>query len=107
MVLIFGWAVGVGHTRGEYPACLTPFPPPTGQGWRWWYLQSQSDYWHHCRPQLVNMQNVTHYTMEDVTIQDSPFWSFTARGLKDALFERVRVHTTRCGFGEAVSNFAF
>ena len=49
------------------------------------------------------MQNVTSYTMQDVTMQDSPFWTFTARGLKDALFERVKVHTTRCGFDQAVS----
>lgn len=45
--------------------------------------------------------------MANITVQDSPFWTITGRGLRGALFEGVRVHTTACGYGSAPNTDGF
>ena len=91
-----------------------------GQGWRWWPLRNDTthgDYWHDCRPKLVEFGaprtdwsvggGVTDLVMAGVTVKDSPFWSITGRWLKNARFSGVRVTTTGCGYDEAPNTDGF
>jgi len=89
-----------------------------GQGWRWWPLKndtSHGEYWHNCRPKLMSFgqMNVTKYGsvanlhVSGVTLQDSPFWTLTGRGLRNATFRSVIVTTRGCGYNEAPNTDGF
>ena len=88
-----------------------------GQGWRWWPLRLRpGDYWHNCRPSLVEFGRrapsyggfgVSNITVRGVTLKDSPFWTFSGRGMKGALISRVSVYTTGCGYLEAPNTDGF
>eukprot|EP00730_Choanoeca_flexa_P016787 TRINITY_DN8000_c1_g2_i1.p1 TRINITY_DN8000_c1_g2~~TRINITY_DN8000_c1_g2_i1.p1 ORF type:complete len:429 (+),score=68.14 TRINITY_DN8000_c1_g2_i1:1-1287(+) len=83
-----------------------------GQGWRWWpYRNKPGDYWHNCRPSLVEfgakagntstapiLENIN---VSGVTLKDSPFWTLSARGLRNAVFDRVKVTTSGCGYSQS------
>ena len=90
-----------------------------GQGGvRWWRLRTNmthGDYWHNCRPKLLDFGRgdrrgygtVTDLTVTGVTLKDSPFWTLTARGLRRGTFRDVKVTTTGCGYAEAPNTDGF
>jgi hypothetical protein len=67
------------------------------------------------RPSLVEFgRRAPHYdsgvvdvVMEGVTLKDSPFWTFSGRGLKRARITGVSVTTTGCGYSESPNTDGF
>ena len=92
-----------------------------GAGWQWWPMMARHPtgdargYWHSCRPSLVAFgRRAPHYDsgvsdvrVEGVTLKDSPFWTFSGRGLLRAVISNVHVTTTGCGYGEAPNTDGF
>jgi polygalacturonase len=87
-----------------------------GSGWKWWPLRKlPGDYWHNCRPSLVEFgrrapyydSGVTDLVVKGVTLKDSPFWTFSGRGLKRALISDVHVTTSGCGYANAPNTDGF
>jgi polygalacturonase len=75
-----------------------------GQGWRWWPLRndtSHGNYWHACRPNLVEfgddsandtmINGVTDLVVEDVTLLDAPHWTLSGRGLQNSRHARRKL----------------
>jgi len=87
-----------------------------GQGWRWWPKindTSHGAYWHTCRPHLLYLghhhadSGVTDLTVSGITLKDSPFWTFTAKGVKNVHIRGVTVTTTGCGYAESPNTDGF
>eukprot|EP00656_Telonema_subtile_P036025 TRINITY_DN39999_c0_g1_i1.p1 TRINITY_DN39999_c0_g1~~TRINITY_DN39999_c0_g1_i1.p1 ORF type:complete len:272 (+),score=20.78 TRINITY_DN39999_c0_g1_i1:243-1058(+) len=78
-------------------------------------MRLPTDYWHNCRPSLVEFgrrapyydSGVSDVVVKGVTLRDSPFWTFSGRGLKRAVISGVHVNTTGCGYGEAPNTDGF
>eukprot|EP01079_Euglenida_sp_SAG-EU17-18_P011794 gene11794-2149_t len=86
------------------------------QWWRRWANHSGPDnYWHNCRPSLVEFgrrapyydSGVADVVVRGVTLKDSPFWTFSGRGLKRALIQDVHVTTEGCGYSQAPNTDGF
>ena len=92
-----------------------------GAGWQWWPKMhgppppGAPSYWHSCRPSLVAFgrrspaydSGVSDVRVEGVTLKDSPFWTFSGRGLLRAVISHVHVTTSGCGYGEAPNTDGF
>jgi polygalacturonase len=92
-----------------------------GAGWQWWPKihapppPGAPSYWHSCRPSLVAFgrrspaydSGVSDVRVEGVTLKDSPFWTFSGRGLQRAVISRVKVTTSGCGYSEAPNTDGF
>lgn len=80
-----------------------------GQGWRWWPLAQQkpvSEYWHNCRPKMLQFHQTTDLLLRDFTVLDSPMFHIVASGLKRADIRNVTLHSG-CGFGVAPNTDGF
>lgn len=85
-----------------------------GGGEVWWpYRNRPGDYWHNCRPSLVEfgcgqmcVGNVTvantQLRVSGITLSNSPFWTFVLRGARDAWLDDVKVTTPPCDGGKNV-----
>ena len=86
-----------------------------GQGWRWWKLRNNSEYFHHCRPQLLSLGqgNVTTFgavsniAVSGITLKNSPRWTINGRGLQNATFDNVTITTTGCGYHQSPNTDGF
>lgn len=76
-----------------------------GQGWRWWPLRDQSEYWHHCRPHLIRIhgtggaddlasQNVR---FSNVTLHNSPRFNFHVHARR-ARFTHMTIVADGCPY---------
>eukprot|EP00041_Stephanoeca_diplocostata_P006315 m.80486 g.80486 ORF g.80486 m.80486 type:complete len:447 (+) comp16293_c0_seq1:97-1437(+) len=70
-----------------------------GQGWRWWPLRRLpgNDYWHNCRPKMVQGDNVTNFRMHNITIRNSPMYNIRL-GLENASFTNITIDSNP-GYG--------
>ena len=86
-----------------------------GQGWRWWPLRSLSNYWHHCRPSLLEFGRrgpeyswgVSDVKVSGITLLDSPFWTVSVRNATRVTFSGVHVTTGACGYAHAPNTDGF
>eukprot|EP00051_Salpingoeca_urceolata_P033460 m.20755 g.20755 ORF g.20755 m.20755 type:complete len:573 (+) comp6261_c0_seq1:157-1875(+) len=86
-----------------------------GQGWRWWPLRKESEYWHNCRPKLLELGRVSPYyswgvdnvLIENITFKDSAFWTTTVRASSNLVYRNVTIFTTGCGYSEAPNTDGF
>ena len=90
-----------------------------GQGWRWWPLRynGTNDYWHNCRPKLLCLGDdsnprtfasaMRNLSVSGITLNDSPFWTISGRGLELATFSGVKVTTSGCGYSGAPNTDGF
>ena len=86
-----------------------------GGGWQWWPLRKlPGDYWHNCRPILMefgsrhgDVSGVSDIQVEGITLKDSPFWTFSGSGLLRAVISSVHVTTSGCGYDEAPNTDGF
>ena len=94
-----------------------------GSGENWWPLRNkrmppgQSDYWHNCRPSLLELgvalatsagpaQNEylnVDATFVGFTLENSPFWTTSLRGMRGLVIDRVSI-TAPCGGYSAAPN---
>ena len=84
-----------------------------GGGERWWPLWKMgaaNNYWHNCRPSIMEFGlghgqpgqqgTNTDVTVTGVTLENSPFWTFVARGATNLLIDHVSITTPSCADGK-------
>jgi polygalacturonase len=74
-----------------------------GQGWRWWPLRFQNEYWHNCRPIMIEIRGTRNVNVlaDNLTLWQSPMYHIAARGLQNAHITRINVSTGTCGYRAA------
>ena len=75
-----------------------------GQGWRWWPLRAKSDYYHHCRPRLIEILGSpgndhdlasSHLRFDNLTLHNSPSFNFHVHA-QHARWTRIRTSADGC-----------
>ena len=75
-----------------------------GQGWRWWPMRAKSDYWHHCRPHLIQIHGTpgdgydlasSQLAFDNLTLHNSPNFNFHVHA-RHARWTRIHTSADGC-----------